>query len=190
MTMPVNPKPHGHYDRTGYRRRSGVPAHNDWMAVLDRHELLEEIGSLRDILVPGGVQAICLTIGEMASALGLTPQAIYAWRAEGRFPDPTHTAMNATGRPVRVYTLQEADRIMCSYAHHLRTVSDYYRAEHDGLREAFAAIPGVVMRSARTEISGGRIGSRVAFTPVHGPAPALPATTAHRSGLRFLRMVG
>jgi hypothetical protein len=128
------------------------------MAVLDRHERLEDIGCVRNVTAPDGWSGatVSLTILEMAAALGRSQQSLQTWRGEGRFPDPTHRAVSAGGRPLRVYLLDEADRILLAYANHIRTESDYYRAEHTALRDALAAIPGICMRNATASTDSAR----------------------------------
>ena len=148
-----------------YRRRAIESARkqqrkrlsSEWVNCEENYPLVEGMGSMQKVLLPGGRVANMLTYSEqtMARLLGKVREgrnpgkSLSPWIRGGKWPEPVYRLLKVNGEPssFRVYLEKEVRALMHVFSEHQRDTPYYHEAHVETRNKLFAAVA-----QARAEI--------------------------------------
>ena len=130
--------------------------------------LLGQIGQVRSVEICPGQDAfvLCLTLPELAKAVGRDVQVLYRWTMRDRFPAPAFRIAIRNNVPQGVFLEAEAAAILEVMGAHMAS-SQYYKTEHTETRDLmFSRLAEVRSRLGVKD----RVGNND-DTTTHAPTP-------------------
>lgn len=130
---------------------------SEWTNCEENFALVESMGAMQKVLLPGGRIANLLTFSEQTVARllgkvreGKNPgKSLSPWIRAGKWPEPVYRLVKTNGEPssFRVYLEKEVRALMAVFSEHQRDTPYYHESHVETRNRLFAAVA-----QARAEI--------------------------------------